>query len=328
MPVFLHYPWFLLLLPLAVLPYLRAGQRALKFPGLDFFSPDPLSERLARLRRASAALAVGLLSIALAAPELVSQRWIERVGQGAHVVLLVDRSSSMNENFSGRYLGGAAKESKSAMTGRLLSDFVAQRPDDAFALVVFSAAPVFVLPLTQDQIALQAALKSLAFRGHGITNIATGLEMALDHFRGSSGDESRMIVLVSDGAARMDESARDVIRQGFQDTKTALYWIYMRNPKGGSLAKAPTNANETSSPEYFLHQFFQTMNTPYQAFEADNLVAVQQAMAAIGHGSHPPVQYKIRAPGYDLSRWFLMPAWCFLLIYSVFVALELRQWQS
>ncbi|WNV03317.1 vWA domain-containing protein [Candidatus Methylospira mobilis] len=325
MPVYLHHPWFLLLLPLAALPYLRKRQGALRFPGMDFFPADPFSEQLARLRRASSALGIGLLGIALTAPESVSQQWIARVGQGAHVVLLVDRSSSMNENFSGSYLGGAAKESKSALTAQLLSDFVAQRPDDAFALVIFSAAPVFVLPLTQDQVALQAALKSLASRGHGITNIATGLEMALDHFRHNTGDESRMIVLVSDGAARMDAEARDLIRQRFQDTQVALYWIYMRSPRSGSLAKAPANANETSSPEYFLHQFFQSMGTPYQAFEAENLEAVQQAIATVGQRNHRPVHYKIRAPGHDLTRWFLAPAWCFLFVYTAFAALEFRR---
>lgn len=324
--VFSH-PWVLLLGLLALIPLTRSGQKALDYSSLSMLPDDPLSLHLDRLLKVLAGLAVLLLVAGIAGPH-VRERWLEKVGTGAHIVLLLDRSSSMNENFSGRYLGGRAQESKNAVASRLLADFVARRQHDLFALVAFSAAPVYVMPLTDDREAVQAAIKSLGHRGHGVTHIAPGLAMALDYFNGQPLTGSRIVLLVSDGAARMETETGDYLRQLFQDTQASLYWIYLRNPRSGRLTLAPENANESTSPEYFLHQYFQSLGVPYQAYEAENPEAVRQAIADVEKLENRPLHYREKLPREDWSDYCYGSALGCLLILLGFKALEVQSWRG
>ena len=274
------HPWALLLALLAIIPLYKSGQKTLTYSCLALLPEDNLSLWIDRSLRFLAGLAALLLAVGIAEPYLREQ-WVEKTGTGAHIVLLVDRSSSMNENFSGTYLGGTAHESKSALASKLMAEFIERRKQDFFALVAFSATPIYVLPLTQDHEAVRSAVLALGGRGHGITNIAPGLAMALEYFSGQPVTGSRIVLLVSDGAARMEPETAEALRQQFQDNQASLYWIYLRNPKGGKLTEAPKNANESTTPEYYLHQYFHSLGVPYQAFEADNTKALQDAIANV-----------------------------------------------
>jgi mxaC protein len=259
----------------------------------------------------------------LAGPYLREQ-WVERIGTGAHIVLLLDRSSSMNENFTGQYLGARAAEGKSAVAAKLLSEFVGRRPHDLFAMVDFAAAPIYVLPLTDDRAAVQAAISAAAGRGHGVTNIAPGLAMALDFFAGKPVTGSRIVLLVSDGAARIDEETQDRLRQTFQETQTTLYWIYLRNPKGSRLSEKPSNPNESTTPEYFLHQYFQQLGVPYRAFEADNPGSLQRAITEVEGLENMPLVYRERLPRRDMANWCYGVALFFLTLLVLGKGLELE----
>lgn len=318
-------PWALLLGIFAAVPMIQTGQRLQGYSSLALLPADSVSTVIDRALRLCAAVAVLCLAAGIAGP-YVREQWVEKIGTGAHIVLLLDRSSSMNENFSGRYLGGATHESKSAIASRLLADFVGRRRDDLFALVAFSAAPVYVLPLTQDQEAVQAAIRSLGNRGHGVTNIAPGLAMALDYFSGRPLTGSRIILLVSDGAARIDAETGDYLRQVFQDNRASLYWIYLRNPKSGSLSTPPPNPNESTTPEYFLHRYFQNLGVPYRSYEADNPEAVQRAIADVEQLENQPLHYLEKLPRVDLSGWCYAAALAGMLILLVFRALEVKSW--
>jgi mxaC protein len=321
---FLH-AWALLLGPLALIPLARSGLRTLSYSTLALLPQDPWSLRIDWGLRVLAASAALLIVLALAGPYLREQ-WVERVGIGAHIVLLVDRSSSMNENFSGTYLGGRADETKSALASKLLAEFVARRKQDLFALVAFSSAPMYVLPLTQDHEAVRSAVASLGGRGHGITHIAPGLAMALEHFSGQPVTGARIVLLVSDGAARMEPETADALRQQFQDNQASLYWIYLRNPKGGKLAEAPKNPNESTTPEYYLHQYFQALGVPYQAFEADKPQALQEAINTVETLENRPLSYREKVPRQDLSGVCYGAALVCLLILLAFQTLEVRAW--
>lgn len=320
-------PWALLLGLLTIIPAWKTGQKTLAYSSVSLLPEDPLSKAIDRMLRLLGAFSVLCLATGIAGPQLREQ-WVEKIGTGAHIVLLLDRSSSMNENFTGRYLGGAAHESKSALASQMLTEFVARRQDDLFALVAFSAAPIYVLPLTQDRDAVQAAIRSLGKRGHGVTNIAPGLAMALDYFNGQPLTGSRIILLVSDGAARMEEETRDFIRQEFQDQQASLYWIYLRNPKSASLSAPPKNPNESTTPEYFLHQYFQSLDVPYRAYEAENPEALQHAILAVEKLENQPLRYHEKQPRQDLSGFFYAAALGCLLILLAFRALEVNAWKS
>ncbi|MGR9052572.1 MAG: vWA domain-containing protein, partial [Gammaproteobacteria bacterium] len=216
----------------------------------------------------------------------------------------LDRSASMNENFAGRYFGGLPQESKVAVARKLLGEFVGQRQDDFFGMISFSTAPIYVLPLTRDKQAIQAAIRATRSRGRGVTNIAPGLSMALDFFKDKPVTGSRVILLVSDGAARIDQDTQAALAQLFSQNRVMLYWVYLRDARSGSLTQRPANANESTSPEYFLHQFFQSMDIPYRAFEADNPEALRAAIDEIGKLENKPIQYTETVARRDLAPLF------------------------
>jgi mxaC protein len=288
---------------------------------------DPLSEWIDRGLKLIACGTFICLAIGISGPYLREQ-WVDRIGTGAHIALLLDRSSSMNENFTGQYLGAKATESKSAMARKLLSEFVERRQHDLFGMVAFAAAPIYVLPLTEDREAVQAAIAAAGGRGHGVTNIAPGLAMALDFFAGKPREGSRIILLVSDGAARIDEETRDRLRQTFQETDTTLYWIYLRNPSSAPLTEKPANPNETTTPEYFLNEFFESLEVPYRAFEAENPNAMEKAIAEVERLETLPLPYREKLPRKDLSDRFFATALGLMMLLLGARALEVKTWHA
>lgn len=290
MALSLTYPWVLLLSPLALLPFFGRRPKALRYSSISALPFDAISLILFSLLKLISAGTILLLVFSLTFPYLQEQT-VERIGKGAQIVLLLDRSASMNENFAGRYFGGGASESKVATARKLISEFVQQRQDDFFGMISFSTAPIHVLPLTQDRTAILAAIRATRSRGRGVTNIAPGLAMALDYFKDKPVTGSRVILLVSDGAARIDQDTQTTLAQLFYQNKVMLYWIYLRNDRSASLLNPPVNANESTSPEYFLHRFFLNMGIPYRAFEAENPKALEEAIAEIGKLENRPIQY-------------------------------------
>ncbi|MFM2007880.1 MAG: hypothetical protein RLZZ09_3535 [Pseudomonadota bacterium] len=320
-------PWALLLLGFSMLPWFRQGQTALAYSSLSQVPSDPLSEWIDRGLKLIACGTFICLAIGISGPYLREQ-WVDRIGTGAHIALLLDRSSSMNENFTGQYLGAKATESKSAMARKLLSEFVERRQHDLFGMVAFAAAPIYVLPLTEDREAVQAAIAAAGGRGHGVTNIAPGLAMALDFFAGKPREGSRIILLVSDGAARIDEETRDRLRQTFQETDTTLYWIYLRNPSSAPLTEKPANPNETTTPEYFLNEFFESLEVPYRAFEAENPNAMEKAIAEVERLETLPLPYREKLPRKDLSDRFFATALGLMMLLLGARALEVKTWHA
>jgi mxaC protein len=319
-------PLWLLLLPLAAVPFWRLGQTRLPYPALAWLEEDPLSKYIEKSQRVLLSAYLMSLTIALAAPFLKEQK-VARLGTGAHIVLTIDHSSSMNENFSGKYLGGTAKETKSAAARRLLGEFIKQRKADLFAVVAFSTAPRRVLPLTADKDALIAAVNALGRRGRGVTNIAPGLAMALETLRAHPLTGTRVILLVSDGGARIDLDVQDRLRQEFQDLSVSLYWIYLRNPNGVSVLHPPQrHLAETQAPEVFLHRYFQTLGVPYRVFEAENPESLAEAIAAVEALANQPLLYFETLPRRDLSQSAFLLALVLGLPLLALTLLEVKRW--
>lgn len=317
------YPWLLLLSPLALIPLFRSTREAEPYSSIAMLPPDRLSSFIFTLLRLIAALVILFAILGLAEP-FYKQHTRERIGTGAHIILLLDRSASMNENFTGRYFGGKPQETKVAIARQILSDFVDRRQNDFFAMISFSTTPIPILPLTQDKTAILAAINATRSRGRGVTNIAPGLSMALDYFTGQAITGSRVVLLVSDGAARIDQEQQNTLKQLFRQNKINLYWVYLRDDKSPSLTVKPKHANETTTPEYFLHQFFLSMGTPYQAFEAENEQALQQAIQAIEKLENKPIKYLERIPRQSLSEQFYLSAIIGLLLLIIVRWLEIR----
>jgi mxaC protein len=313
----LTYPWALLLLPLTLVPFFAHQAKSLRYSSLSILPFDGLSFVFSNGVKLLTTLVILLLIVSLTKPYLKEQT-VERMGKGAQIVILLDRSASMNENFAGRYFGGGASESKVAMARQLLSEFVLQRQDDFFGMISFSTAPIHVLPLTQDKEAILAAIRATKTRGRGVTNIAPGLYMGLSYFSDIPVTGSRVILLVSDGAAKIDIDTQTTLTQLFHQNRVMLYWVYLRNKDSARLDTKPANINESTTPEYFLHQYFQSMGIPYRSFEAENPQALQEAIKAIGELENKPIRYTEKIPRKDLAEtcylWTLAGLFVLLLI--------------
>jgi len=101
-----------------------------------------------------------------------------RSGRGAEVLILMDRSSSMDANVVPKDVkaGGqfnASMPTKSDVVRGLLSQFVAKRPDDRFAFMAFSTSALRIVPFTDDHALVQAALAATGV-GRGLPDTLMG----------------------------------------------------------------------------------------------------------------------------------------------------------
>jgi mxaC protein len=96
-----------------------------------------------------------------------------------------------------------------------------------------------------------------------------------------------------------------------------LYWIFLRTASSQSLFEPPKDSrddNAQAMPERYLHQFFSSLDIPYQAYEAENPDAMQKAITDINRLEQSPLHYQERVPKQDLSTNCYMAATLGLLL--------------
>lgn len=296
------HPLVLLALPLALLPVLRRWLAASDLPRLDLRPGDGGSALIDKGIPAAGGLAVAALVVGLAAPFLGGGTAL-RYGLGTNLVLLIDRSSSMDETFAGRAPSGG-EESKSAAARRILLEFIAQRPDDRIGVAAFSTAPMQVLQLTHSRSATRAAIGALEERGLSQTDVGRGLAMALGMMDDATVSGSRAVLMVSDGAGVIAPEVQELLHRLAARQRVNLYWLYLRSEGAKSLFEAPAPGEADSPqlrPERHLHLFLQRMGLPYRAFEAESPDAVSDAVAEIGALEARPIVTEIPLPRRPLA---------------------------
>lgn len=317
-------PIFLLLLPLALIPLLIRGHAAFAYPSIANLPLDPLSKWLERCWRALGTLTIGFIALGLAG-FYWSGDSIERIGRGAHIMFVLDRSASMNDNFADKSTKGS---SKMEVARRVLQAFVSKSREDLLGMVTFSTSPILAAPLGGDKEAVLSALKATEAGGMGFTAVARGLGLALDFYEGKPVTGARVVVLVSDGGAHLESKAQDMLRNMFHRQGASLYWIFLRSANSPGLSKPEEEGHDDAYPEYHLHRFFSNMGVPYKAYEAENPLAVEQAVADIAHLRNQPVFYQETAPRRDLSAifyWLAFMCACGLLAFHF---TEVKQWRT
>jgi mxaC protein len=348
-PVSFDNAWLLWLLPLAVLPLFVPARARLANGWLAFAPRDRPSQALGWALRVAATLALAALVLALAGPWR-PEYLVDRVGRGAEIVLVLDRSRSMDQGFApGRPTGAAAprgtgpealdyyfsqtparlRESKGKVARQLLADFTAQRPDDRFALVVFSTLPMRVLDFTRSAEVVQAAITAgNVGRGLSETNIGLALDAALDLFDERPYNGSRIVMLVSDGGDRLDPDLRERLAHRVRKQRVSIYWLYLRSANSPSLrlAEHDSAAAADSVPELMLHHFFDSLEVPYKAYEAGDSQALQQAIADVNRLEKLPITYHDVVPRRDVSPWLHGVALGAVLLLLAARILELRRW--
>lgn len=316
MNVALATPWVLLLLPLALLPLVLSANRPESYPSVDVIETDPLSSILAWILRIAGAIAIAGLLLGIGGLHRLGQT-IEKTGEGAHIVLLIDRSSSMDLDFAGRPPEGG-NESKSAAARRLLRDFIIERDHDLFGVAAFSTSPIHVLPMTDHKEAVLAAIDAIDRPGLAFTNVGRGLALALDIQEADPSPAARAIVFVSDGAAVIDREVQELLRKAFARRPINLYWLFLRT-KGtpGIDAKPEKGQRDTPQalPERHLDIFFKSLDVKtYRAFEAESSEAVEDAIDEIGNLERQPITYIERIPQEDLTSRVLGVALAAMLV--------------
>lgn len=292
-------PVWLLGLAAALLPWRWHGQHRVDWASVSSLPPDPLSRLVDAALRLLASIAIAAAALSLAGAHRVGAP-IERTGTGAHLVILLDRSASMSDTFAGS-VARAGEESKGEAAARLLDDFVQQRARDLFGVILFSTAPMRVLGLGDDHGAVRAAISAAGAPGVGLTNIAAGLTMALESFRDQPQTGSRVVLLVSDGAANIEARAQLTIRRLFAEHRAQLYWVFLRTPEGNSPTRLPTpDAGADLAPEFYLDTFFRDLGAPYRLYEADNREALSRAIADVSQLQNLPLRYQEPQPRQDL----------------------------
>lgn len=324
MNLVLTYPLALLLLPLCLLPWIVNSQDVIPVPSLWLVDQDRLSNWIERLLQIIASLLILSLILAVATPHIPQQN-VERTGQGAEIILLLDRSRSMDQpfvikqNITTPIHANPSRPSKGTIARRLLSEFVASRENDRFGMVVFSTRPIRVLPLTDKQESVLAAIDAgNTGRGLAETEIATGLMESLKFFDGKDYRGSRIVVLISDGASELRVTDKAKLVDALKRLRVSFYWIYIRSYNAADLFDA---AEEVTQPQQEWHRFFARSEIPYRVFTAEDPEELQAAMSDINRLQNLPILYNDIIPGEDLSRycyWFAMLFLILLLLAELF----------
>lgn len=294
-------PLWLLALPLALLPLWPRRRHALDYGCIDWLPRDGLGNALLTGGRIAAALAIvaalfGLAGLAQPATE------VQRTGRGAEIAILLDRSRSMDEGLlpKGRQPSiDTTAEAKGKVARRLLAEFAAKRPEDRYALLLFSSSPMPVVPFTQHGDVVQAAIEAGGIgRGLSETDIGRALLAGAELFDRRAYSGSRILLLVSDGAAQIDDEMRGKIKRALDRNRIAVYWIFIRSALSLGLNADPGDGNV---PEAALHQFLKSTGVPYEAFEAEDPEAIKQAVSEVDRQQNLPLDYTERIPRRDYS---------------------------
>jgi mxaC protein len=329
-----EHPWMLTLLPLALLPLLRGRRDTLAFPSVAWLPPDRIGRIIGWLWPVFAMLALASSIVALAQPGR-PQTQVQRTGKGAEILVLLDRSRSMDDRMLPAnwreidpstllyHLGRGPQ--KAQVARELLSQFVARRPDDRFSLMYFSNRPLGVVPFTQHDAVMQAGIAAGAIgRGLADTDVGRGLIAAIAQFDQRAYSGSRIMLLVSDGGAHLDSETMQRIRFGLARNRIALYWIYLRSYNSAKLDS--TEPRWENAPEMALHRFFQTLQTPYRAYQAEDPGELSRAVADVEQQQNLPLDFMEQIPRQDYSRGFLAVAAFSCAMLLLYRSMLLRSW--
>lgn len=335
--------WFL---PIALLPLLSHGIKKFSFPGLQDWPQDWASSLLQGMSRVLASFALTSLIIAAAAP--YSDGGVTtKIGEGAEIVVVLDRSGSMSEGLKGRDYNRQAAEagesnahflSKIEASRFVLLKFMKARPADTFGLVVFNASPISVAPLSSDRHLPEAALLSTQSQSTGFTALGRALGLALGYFNNRPYTATRLILLVSDGDAIIEQDDQEILKQEFLRQRAQLMWIYVRGERELSILDTViagdneyiTQADKdyaTRKKSASMHEVFEQLGVPYQAFEVDSEDGFKSAIAAVSSATNKPTRYEYHLPRRDYGQYFYLLTLLFLVAMFWLKKSEIQFWR-
>jgi mxaC protein len=324
------HPLVLWLLPIALLPILLERTHTRSYSWVEMLPHDTLSDLIGILLKILASISIACIVVGLANPHTLEEK-VERIGIGAQIGLVLDRSASMDDPFSGGVASGNVGETKSAAASRLMTAFVKARENDMIGIITFSNSAMYVLPLSESREAVLAAIKATSGNALFQTNIGAGLTSAIGLFKDVPDSGSRAIILISDGAGRMDGVVQQKLKAWLNQFNITLYWIVLRQPGGISIFDPKyENWKEIELPpvQIELHNFFKTLDTPFQAYEADDPKSLEAAIFDINKKEKKPITYHEKIPGKNFTQLFYLIAALMIALLLGVKYLENRTWRS
>ena len=322
----LSFPWVLWFLPLAFIPLIFKEASLQYYSWNEMIPKDRLSSIIAIILKFIATLILITIIVGLSGPHS-QQREIEKTGIGAQIGLVLDRSASMDDPFAGNDQSKVG-EMKSAAAARLITDFVNSRKNDMMGMVSFSNSAMYVLPLTDNKNAIIAAVRATAGNALFQTNIGSGLTTGAELFNKVPDSGSRAVILLSDGAGRIDAATQEKIKDWFGRLKISLYWIVLRQPGGISIFNTSFKARDDDAlpPQIELNEFFKSLNSPFQAYEAEDPKTLQKAIEDINQKEKKPIKYFEKIPGQDYSTHCFVTAALLMIALLTLKLIEVRSW--
>jgi len=292
------YPIVLILLPLALIPFFINQTSKNIYSWSEMLHIDFISRVISIFFKVVSTIIILLLILSLSEP-YADQKTILKKGKGAQIGLVLDRSASMDDPFAGGDNNKAVGETKSAAASRLIVDFFNSRSDDMVGVITFSNSAMFILPLTNSKEAIKAAVNATAGNALFQTNIGAGLSSSAELFTSIENSGSRAVILLSDGAGRIDAKTQQKIKEWFGKYQIGLYWIVLRQPGGISIFEedVPLHQDYQLPPQIELYEFFKTFNSPFQAYEAEDPKSLEQAIKDINLKERKPIVYEEKVPG-------------------------------
>jgi len=324
LPIDFARSWALVMLPLALLPLLRRRGDTLAFSYVAWLPADPLGRAIGVLLRACAVLAMLAIVVGVAGPGR-SNLQLLRTGSGAEILLLMDRSSSMDDVMSAKPVEESGS-TKNEVARHAITRFVEESPHDRLAFMMFGISPMPVVSFTDNHGIIEDAIAATGVgRGLPDTQLDRGLRAAVGEFDGRRYNGRRAIVLISDGGARLDANARREIEEGLKRNQIDLYFIYLRSGVYSPNLAVPLADNDNTE-EAELHRFFLTLKTPYHLYQASDADAMAAAMNAINQQQKSPIQFVERLPRQDRSTWFFAAALACCALLLALRLVQVRSW--
>jgi mxaC protein len=196
-------------------------------------------------------------------------------------------------------------------------------------LITFSNSAMYVLPLTESREAVLAAIRATAGNSLFQTNIGGGLTSAVGLFKDVPDSGSRAIILLSDGAGRVGSDVQQKLRDWLQRYNISLYWIILKKPNSRSVLDEYIRPDDEALPaEIELYNYFKSLRTPFEVYEAENPKALASAIADINQKEKKPIKYFEKIPGRDFTSLCYALAILMIVLLIGVKYLEVRTWRS
>ena len=320
-------PWVLIFLPLAIIPLIIGQSNQNIYSWNEMIPLDALSKIVSILLKSLSSLIIFIIILAISEP-YSNQKIVSKIGEGAQIGLVLDRSASMDEPFSGSD-GDTVGETKSAAASRLIIDFFESRSNDMVGVITFSNSAMYVLPLTQNKDAIKAAVNATAGNALFQTNIGAGLTSSAELFTDVDDSGSRAVILLSDGAGRIDANTQQKIRDWFDQFQIGIYWIVLKQEGGISIFDedyVPRDEDQLP-PQIELYEYFKTFRSPFNAYEAEDPKSLALAIKDINLKEKKPIKYNEIIPGTNHSTKLLITAFLMALLLFALKLIEVKSFK-